>query len=51
MSETVLLTGITGFIAKRIALDLLEAGHSVRGSLRSLVKTVPRRSAPPSGLT
>ena len=33
--RTVLLTGITGFIAKRIALDLLNAGHTVRGSLRS----------------
>ncbi len=35
MPQTVLLTGITGFIAKRIALDLLNAGHTVRGSLRS----------------
>lgn len=31
----VFLTGVTGFIAKRIALDLLNAGHSVTGSLRS----------------
>jgi nucleoside-diphosphate-sugar epimerase len=35
MGKTVVLTGITGFIAKRIALDLLQAGYSVRGSLRS----------------
>ena len=35
MSKRVVLTGVTGFIAKRIAFDLLEAGHSVRGSLRS----------------
>jgi len=35
MPKLVVLTGITGFIAKRIAFDLLEAGHSVRGSLRS----------------
>jgi dihydroflavonol-4-reductase len=35
MSKLVVLTGITGFIAKRIAFDLLEAGYSVRGSLRS----------------
>lgn len=35
MPKTVVLTGITGFIAKRIAFDLLEAGHHVRGTLRS----------------
>lgn len=35
MSAPILLTGVTGFIAKRIALDLLNAGHHVRGSLRS----------------
>ncbi|MDP6313852.1 MAG: NAD-dependent epimerase/dehydratase family protein [Arenicellales bacterium] len=33
--KTVLLTGITGFIAKRIAHDLLEKRYHVRGSLRS----------------
>jgi len=33
--QTILLTGITGFIAKRIAADLLAAGHHVVGSLRS----------------
>lgn len=35
MAKTVLLTGISGFIAKRIALDLLLAGHSVVGTVRS----------------
>nr|WP_272911457.1 NAD-dependent epimerase/dehydratase family protein [Loktanella sp. M215] len=29
------MTGITGFIAKAIAADLLNAGYAVRGSLRS----------------
>lgn len=33
--KTILLTGITGFIAKRIAVDLLNAGYYVRGSMRS----------------
>lgn len=36
MTQTILLTGITGFIAKQIAADLLNAGHTVRGSLRNL---------------
>lgn len=33
--KTILLTGITGFIAKRIAVELLNAGYYVRGSMRS----------------
>ena len=36
MTDLILLTGITGFIAKRVAADLLNAGYRVRGSLRSL---------------
>ncbi len=32
--KTVLITGIGGFIAKRLAADLLAAGHVVTGSLR-----------------
>ena len=35
MQQNVLLTGISGFIAKRIAFDLLKAGMAVTGSLRS----------------
>ncbi|WP_128515831.1 SDR family oxidoreductase [Tabrizicola thermarum] len=34
MAETVLLTGVSGFIAKHIALKLLNAGYDVRGTLR-----------------
>ncbi len=45
MSKTVLLTGVTGFIAKRIAFDLLEAGYSVRGSLRSTRRADEVRAA------
>ncbi|MGB3407988.1 MAG: NAD-dependent epimerase/dehydratase family protein [Jannaschia sp.] len=43
----VLLTGITGFIAHRIASDLLDAGHHVRGSLRSLSRADSVRSVMP----
>lgn len=35
MPETVLVTGASGFIAKHIVLQLLNAGHSVLGTLRS----------------
>ena len=34
MSELVLLTGISGFIAKHIALKLLQKGYNVRGTIR-----------------
>jgi len=45
MPKTILLTGISGFIAKRIALDLLEAGYTVRGSLRSMDRAEEVRAA------
>jgi dihydroflavonol-4-reductase len=35
MSEQVLITGISGFAAKHIALNLLQKGYSVRGTLRT----------------
>ncbi len=38
MSKTVLVTGISGFIAKQVALAFLEAGYQVRGTLRSMSK-------------
>lgn len=45
MSNHVFLTGVTGFIAKRIALDLLNAGHCVKGSLRSAKRADEVRDA------
>ncbi|WP_224816977.1 NAD-dependent epimerase/dehydratase family protein [Hasllibacter sp. MH4015] len=45
MPNNVFLTGVTGFIAKRIALDLLEAGHSVTGSLRKMARADEVRDA------
>lgn len=39
MSKTVLLTGASGYIAKHIALQLLEAGYHVRGTIRSLARS------------
>lgn len=38
MSQSILLTGVSGYIAKHIALLLLEAGHRVRGSARTVEK-------------
>ena len=34
MSDTILLTGISGLIAKRIACDLLKAGFADKGIVR-----------------
>ncbi len=36
MADTVFLTGASGFIAKHIIVQLLNAGYHVRGSVRSL---------------
>ena len=35
MSDTVLLTGVSGFLGGHVALALLAAGYTVRGSLRN----------------
>lgn len=39
MAEQVLITGISGFIAKHLALQLLDRGYAVRGTVRALNKT------------
>ncbi|MDP5086313.1 MAG: aldehyde reductase [Yoonia sp.] len=39
MTTTVLLTGATGYIGKHIALQLLEAGYQVRGTVRNLARS------------
>ena len=36
MSQRVLVTGVSGFIAKHVALDLLNTGFSVVGTIRNL---------------
>lgn len=38
MSDLVLLTGISGFLGSHVALHLLNAGYTVRGSVRNLNK-------------
>lgn len=45
MADTVLVTGITGFIAKWVARDLLAAGYAVRGTLRSAARADEVRAA------
>ncbi|MEM1233349.1 MAG: NAD-dependent epimerase/dehydratase family protein [Pseudomonadota bacterium] len=45
MAQNILLTGVTGFIAKRIAQDLLAKGHHVCGSLRSPTREEEVRDA------
>jgi dihydroflavonol-4-reductase len=45
MPKTVLLTGVTGFIAKHVAVRLLNAGYDVRGTLRSLKRADEVRNA------
>lgn len=37
-SKPVLLTGITGYIGSRLAVDLLNRGYSVRGTMRNAAK-------------
>ena len=45
MADTVFLTGATGFIAKHIIVQLLEAGYAVRGSVRNVDRADEVRNA------
>jgi dihydroflavonol-4-reductase len=45
MTDLVVLTGITGFVAKHIAVKLLNAGYAVRGTLRDLSREGEVRAA------
>jgi nucleoside-diphosphate-sugar epimerase len=45
MADTVLVTGVTGFIGGHIAAELLRRGYAVRGSLRSPGRTDEVRAA------
>ncbi len=38
MTDTVLVTGVTGFIAKHIVAELLRSGYAVRGTARDAAK-------------
>lgn len=40
MADKILITGVSGFIAKHAALQLLTKGYEVRGSIRTLNKAV-----------
>lgn len=48
--KNVFVTGATGFLAKHIVLQLLNAGHSVTGSLRDLSRAQEVRDAVAPGL-
>lgn len=43
--DSVLLTGVSGFVAKHVALKLLNAGYAVRGTLRRLDRADEVRAA------
>ncbi|WP_172300323.1 NAD-dependent epimerase/dehydratase family protein [Pseudoruegeria sp. HB172150] len=45
MSDTVLLTGITGFLGGHVALELLNSGYTLRGSLRNPQRADATRQA------
>ena len=40
MTDTVLVTGVSGFIAKYVTAALLKDGYAVRGTLRAMARAV-----------
>lgn len=40
MADKILVTGLSGFIAKHVALQLLNKGYEVRGTIRALNKAI-----------
>lgn len=42
--KTILITGISGFIAKHCALELLKHGYAVRGTVRNIAKAEETRA-------
>ncbi len=45
IDQTILVTGASGFIAKHIVLQLLDAGYRVRGSVRNATRADQVRAA------
>ena len=43
MSEKVLLTGISGFVAKHVAIELLNSGYEVLGLLGIRVQLIKQK--------
>ena len=44
MPTQVLVTGITGFIGSHVAIQLLQRGYDVRGTLRSMARAAEIRA-------
>jgi nucleoside-diphosphate-sugar epimerase len=45
MTDTVLVTGVSGFVAKHVTAALLKDGYAVRGTLRYMARAVSMRES------